>query len=433
MVPDATRVRIDHAAIESRQFSEISLMPEGLHESLTEEEFADLIEYLVNLKQPANASMVQHGMPAVIGALSPPVALQPFHEAKLDFQHPVWMGSLAGVADTFLVVEHETGRIWRLHKSERGESKSIFAEMGQYTKGTRGLLGVVLHPRFPENGKYYYAQHVIEEGRFVTVIAEREAGPEKTADSGRAARRLLTLEGTSNVHYGGGLAFGPDGFLYVGMGDSGPQEDPHGNGQNSGLLLGKMLRIDPDHPTIDRPYTIPADNPFLGQAGVRPEVWALGFREPWRFSFDPVTGDLWVGDVGQDRYEEIDLVRPGENYGWNVYEGFEPFSNQYRHTGAAYVAPVFAYGRRYGPSVTGGFVYRANPQSSFYGAYVFGDYESRRIWGMTQENRRLKTIRQIGIAPQRIVSFGTDLRGNIYVVGYEGMIYRIDFSPAVFE
>jgi glucose/arabinose dehydrogenase len=227
--------------------------------------------------------------------------------------------------------------------------------------------------------------------------------------------------------------FGPDGYLYVGMGDTGPQEDPHGHGQNTTLLLGKILRIDVDRRTPDKPYAVPPDNPFIGRAGFRPEIWAYGFREPWRFSFDPVTYELWVGDVGQDRYEEVDLVRRGENYGWNVYEGFEPFSNRYRREGEVYVAPVFAYRRSSGPSVTGGYVYRADARSSFYGVYVCGDYESRRIFGLTQSNRQLLAVRQIGRAPERIVSFGQDESGEIYVVGYEGALFHLDFHRSQFE
>jgi glucose/arabinose dehydrogenase len=172
----------------------------------------------------------------------------------------------------------------------------------------------------------------------------------------------------------------------------------------------------------------------VGRADFRPEIWAYGFREPWRFSFDALTGDLWVGDVGQDRYEEVDLVRRGENYGWNVYEGFEPFSNRFRREGEHFVPPVFSYGRKFGVSATGGFVYRANARSSFYGVYVFADYQSRRIWGLTQENRALKKIRQIALCPDRVVSFGRDAQGELYVVGYDqGLIYKIDFSKAVFE
>ena len=188
-----------------------------------------------------------------------------------------------------------------------------------------------------------------------------------------------------------------------------------------------------DHHDGGQPYAIPQDNPFVGRPDFLPEIWAYGLREPWRFSFDPVTGDLWVGDVGQDRYEEVDIVRRGENYGWNVYEGFERFSNRYRRESETCVPPVFAYGRKYGPSITGGHVYRADPGSTFYGVYVFGDYESRRLFGLVQKDRVLKKVRQIGTAPQRIVSFGLDAQGGLYLVGYEGMIYKLDFERAVFE
>jgi hypothetical protein len=198
-------------------------------------------------------------------------------------------------------------------------------------------------------------------------------------------------------------------------------------------LLGKLLRIDVDRTEGGLAYAIPADNPFRGRADARPEIWAYGLRNPWRFSFDRVTGDLWLADVGQDREEEVAIVQRGENHGWNVYEGFEPFSNQYRKEGRTFTPPVFAYKRKYGNSITGGFVYRGDKQSSFYGVYLCGDYTSKRIFGLTQENGTLKTVRQIGTVPQGLVSFGTDEAGHIYAVGYEGMIYQLDYGEARFD
>jgi glucose/arabinose dehydrogenase len=191
--------------------------------------------------------------------------------------------------------------------------------------------------------------------------------------------------------------------------------------------------LDVDHAENGKGYAIPRDNPFVGRANVRPEIWAYGFRNPWRFSFDRLTGELWLADVGQDRVEEVDIVHSGQNYGWNVYEGFERFSNQYRREGEVFTPPVFAYKRKYGVSVTGGFVYRGDPRSSFYGVYIFGDYVSKRIFGVTQENGLLKTARQIGRIPQGLVSFCMDEPGNIYAVGFEGMVYRLDFSGSRFD
>ena len=156
-------------------------------------------------------------------------------------------------------------------------------------------------------------------------------------------------------------------------------------------------------------------------------------REPWRFSFDAITGDLWVGDVGQDRIEEVSIIQRGENLGWNVYEGFEPFSDRYRKDGVAYVPPVFAYRRKYGASITGGYVYRGDKHSSFYGVYICGDYVSHRIFGLKQQDRTLQVVRQIGVAPLGIASFGTDEQGDIYVVGYEGIIYKLELATANFD
>jgi putative heme-binding domain-containing protein len=433
MGADGKLVHLASSEIQTQQTSEISFMPEGLCLGLTAQEFVDLIEYLVSLKQPVSKETIRHGMPGNIESLAKPVALSSFLREDLSFEHPVWFGQIPGMSNVFLVVEHETGRIWRLEKLPGGDKKTIFVELGAYQPGTRGLLGLGLHPKYGQNGKYYFAKHIVQDGHFATIIFEGLANRDGLSDSGYPARSLIKLDEATNVHYGGGLAFGADGYLYIGMGDSGPQGDPQGHAQNPLLLLGKMLRLDVDHAENGLPYRIPPDNPFVGRVDMRPEIWAWGLREPWRFSFDPLTGDLWVGDVGQDRYEEVDILRPGENYGWNVYEGFERFSSKYQREGVAYVAPVFAYARKFGVSVTGGFVYRGNPRSSFYGAYIFGDFQSRRIWGLRQENRTLKLIREIGTAPQRIVSFGRDALGELYLVGYEGMIYRLELSTTVFE
>jgi putative heme-binding domain-containing protein len=431
---DGKTVSVATADVAERRTTDVSLMPENLYAGLSTQEFADVIEYLASLRLPASAAAVRHGAPAVIPALSTPVALTPFHSAEHHFEHPVWFGPVPGIANAFAVVEHESGRIWLLDKRSKDEAKTPFLDTGRFMPGTRGLIGMVFHPKFAENRRYFYAKHLaVEKGRFATFVFEAEAAPDGLRDGGKVARQILRMDETSNVHYGGGLAFGPDGFLYVGMGDSGPQQDPQGNAQNLAVPLGKMLRIDVDRPGGDEPYSVPADNPFVGRGGVMPEIWAVGLREPWRFSFDPVTGDLWVGDVGQDLYEEVDVVRRGENYGWNVYEGFEPFSNRFRREGEQFVAPVFAYSRRYGASVTGGFVYRGDPKSPFYGVYVFGDYQTKRLFALTQENRSLKTVRQIATPPEMPVSFGRDEHGELYLVGYEGTIYHIDLSRAKFE
>ena len=447
MGADGKLVRVPTASIREQRGSPVSLMPEGLQAALSLQEFADLVEYLAGLKQPETSIAANRGMPDIIPELAKPVRLRPILSEEQRFPATVvrkagdartglvWFGQLPGGKDVFLAAQ-QTGQVWRFEKNAGGFSKTLFADFSgeAYSqRGPNGLLSVAFHPRFQENRKYYLKHQVLEEGKIATVLVERRAAADFRTDSGEPARRLLKIVSVTENHSGGYITFGPDGFLYLGMGDTGPQQDPNGHGQDLRLLLGKMLRLDVDHRTGDLPYAIPADNPFRERADARPEIWALGFREPWRFSFDAVTGELWVGDVGQDRVEEVSLVRRGENYGWNVYEGFEPFSNRRRVEGAVYVPPVVAYKRKYGNSVTGGYVYRGDKSSSFYGVYVFGDYTSRRIWGLTQENGRLKVIRQIALSPEGIASFATDEQGKIYVVGYEGMVFELDFAAGVFE
>ena len=444
---DGQAFRIATRDIKEQRGSTISLMPEGLEAGMSLQEFADLIEYLVTLKQPENALTSYHGMPTVIPELAKPVRVVQFFDEQFRFPHAfvhqpgdvrfglVWFGPAPGLSNGFLVV-HQTGKIWLMEKNPGGDSRTLFGDFGKELfneRGPNGLLSIAFHPRFRENRRYFLKHQVFEDGKIATVLVEKQAAPDFRSDSGLPSRRLLKIVSVTQDHSGGCIAFGPDGYLYLGMGDTGPQQDPQGHGQDMQLFLGKILRIDVDKRDEGRAYAVPIDNPFRGRSDARPEIWALGFREPWRFSFDRVTGDLWVGDVGQDRIEEVAIVRRGENHGWNVYEGFEPFSNRYRKEGAVYVPPVFAYKRKYGNSITGGYVFRGDKSSSFYGVYVCGDYTSKRIWGLTQENRILKTVRQIATSPQFIASFATDDRGNIYVVGYEGMIYQLDFTEANFN
>lgn len=441
MGADAKLVSIPSTEIKAQRGSSISLMPEGLQAGLSLKEFTDVIEYLATLQQPESTLASNHGMPSVLPQLAKPVKVRPFftNEFKLP-RSRVQTGltslrQVPGFSNVFLVL-HQKGLIWKVEKTAVGEEKTIMSDLTREVfseRGPNGLLDVAFHPKFLQNRKYYLFYQIFEEGKAATLIVEKQFAPDFKGDSGKPPRQLLKIVSVAEDHSGGCLQFGPDGFLYLVMGDTGPQNDPNGHAQNLQLLLGKLLRIDLAHEGAGQAYSIPTDNPFRGQADARPEIWAYGFRNPWRFSFDRVTGALWLADVGQDRVEEVDIVRRGENYGWSVYEAFEPFSNQYRKEGRTYTMPVFAYRRKYGNSVTGGYVYRGDKNSSFYGVYLCGDYTSKRIFGLTQESGVLKTARQIGVVPQAIVSFGEDEAGNIYAVGYEGMIYQIDFTAGRFE
>lgn len=441
MGADGKLVSVSTADIKRKQGSSVSLMPEGLQAGLTPQEFTDLVEYLTTLRQPESTLASNHGMPNVIPELAKPVKVRPFFTNEFKIRRePVWTGltsfhQLPGDSNVFFVL-HQKGLIWKIEKTAAGGVKTEFANLTNevfYQRGPNGLLDMAFHPKFRENRKYYLKYQVFEDDKATTIVVEKEFAKDFKADSGKAPRRLLKITSVAEDHSGGCLQFGPDGFLYIVMGDTGPHNDPNGHAQNLQLLLGKLLRIDVDHAEDGRAYAIPKDNPFVGRADVRPEIWAYGLRNPWRFCFDRLNDDLWLADVGQDRVEEVDIVRRGKNYGWNVYEGFEAFSNQYKVEGRVFAPPVFAYGRKYGNSITGGYVYRGDKNSSFYGVYLCGDYTSKRIFGITQRNGVLEKARQIGVVPQGLVSFSEDEAGNIYAVGFEGMIYKIDFSDARFD
>ena len=436
-----TRHRVERDKVKDQTTSPISMMPPNLYASLSKDEFSNLIAYLENLKDQGTSKLHAQGTPEVIPKLERPIKLTPFLGQSLDLQKPVWFGEHPSLDDRFIVVEKSRAKISLLERSpEDAEVQTTFLEIPNevYITNDEGLLGFAFHPNFAMNRKYYF-MHEIKDGlRRGMVIGERLAREDLRSDSGKPTRRVLEFEVATQFHHGGGLEFGPDGFLYIGVGDGGPQEDPHGHAQDLTDYSGKMLRIDVNNRLGDKSYGIPRDNPFINHRNpkVLPEIYAYGLRQPWRFCFDPVNGELWVGDVGQNRFEEIAIVRAGENHGWNVFEGFELFSTRYRKEKSHYTAPVVSFRRKHGVSITGGFVYRTieGKPNSFDGVYVCADYQSKRIWGIRHENRKLKSIREIGNCPDRVVSFGIDRSGGIYAVGYnQGIIYKLDFSESAYR
>lgn len=364
--------------------------------------------------------------------LAKPVQFIPIHDATMKFTLPTWAVAHPELPGGWLVLEQHSGKLWLLEREGGTPRKAVFADLSDGTRFEpwEGFLCAVFHPQFTKNRRYFVKRDVIKGTQRSTIIVERLAKPDGRSDAGRESRLILEVPAFSENHHGGTLAFGADGMLYVGMGDGGPQEDPEGHAQEGRQLLGKFLRLDVDRPARGRAYGIPADNPFVAnsKSGIRPEVWALGFREPWRFSFDRQTGELWVGDVGQLRFEEISVVRRGENHGWNVFEAAVPFSEKRRRTGENYVFPVLAYGRELGVSVTGGYVYRGRETPSFGGVYVFGDYVLRTVWGLRRLAAGQVEVRKLGVAPEPLVSFAEDLSGELHVVGQNGTICRLDFT-----
>ncbi len=290
----------------------------------------------------------------------------------------------------------------------------------------QGLLGLAFHPRFAETGTFF-VNYTDRRGN--TVIARFRLSEDPTLADPASEEQLLYIEQPYANHNGGGLAFGPDGYLYIGLGDGGSAGDPHGNAQSTDTLLGKMLRLDVDH---GQPYAVPADNPFI-QGGGRKEIWAYGLRNPWRFSFDALTGDLYIADVGQDAWEEIDLLPAGStggaNFGWNYFEGTHPFAGT-PPADLALVAPIAEYDHTQGCSITGGLVYRGTALPEWQGVYFFGDFCTGAIWGLRHIAGEWEMPRLFE-TDFSISTFGSDESGEIYLADYRsGTIYRLERRPS---
>jgi glucose/arabinose dehydrogenase len=321
----------------------------------------------------------------------------------------------AGDGSGRLFVVEQAGRILILKNGALLEQP--FLDLGDQvlSGGERGLLGLAFHPEFARNGRFFVNYTRQPDG--ATVIAELHAAPDRPDRADPDPRVLLTVAQPFPNHNGGMIGFGPEGDLYVGLGDGGSAGDPGDRAQNPNELLGKILRIDVDH---GQPYAIPRDNPFAGGGG-RAEIYALGLRNPWRFSFDRQDRRLMVADVGQNQIEEIDVVERGGNYGWRRMEGrscYRPASGCER---PGLRLPIAEYQHQRGRcSITGGYVYRGAAMPRLVGTYLFGDYCSGEIFGLRQGE--IVLLLESGL---RIASFGEDASGEVYVVDHGGAIYRI--------
>ena len=355
-------------------------------------------------------------------------------------------------------VLEQPGRIWLMKNGKLPQDKPYLDVTEQvYADGECGLLGFAFHPKFAENGLFYvnctvisgprrrvvYAGKPVEQNTIQTVIGEYKVDPKAETVDAKSMRKVLTIDQPYENHNGGMIAFGPDGMLYVGMGDGGNQRDPHKNGQNLDTLLAKMLRIDVDRRDEGKGYAIPKDNPFVGKAGARPEIYAYGLRNPWRFSFDRQTGLLYAADVGEDRWEEIDLIQPGANYGWSEREGDYPFVRRPIQKGEkkpttapaphpGFASPIKAYWHDLGMSITGGNVYRGKAIPQLAGWYLYGDYSKGTIWGLRVEDGKvtgdatLKITNDKEIRPMLPSGFGEDADGEIYVCSHQdGKVWKI--------
>jgi glucose/arabinose dehydrogenase len=317
-------------------------------------------------------------------------------------------------SDRLFVVE-QTGRVRVIENGELLEEPFLDVSEAIVAGGEQGLLGLAFHPEYRRDGRFFVNYTDVNGD---TVIAEFSTSDDPNVADPGSAQPLLQFDQPFANHNGGQLAFGPDGFLYIGSGDGGSGGDPEGNGQDTNALLGKLLRIDVD---AGGRYGIPEDNPFRDGGGA-PEVWAYGLRNPWRFSFDSATDELWIADVGQDAFEEINRARAdqaGLNYGWNLMEGRECFDGS-DCDGSDTVLPVSAYSHDFGCSVTGGHVYRGTDFPALTGGYLFGDFCSGTIWGIDARTKGFTEPVELLQSGMAISSFGVDEREEMYVTDLDG-------------
>lgn len=349
----------------------------------------------------------------------------------LQFQSPVAMVTPGDKSSRLFVVE-QGGRIISFDNSDDASTSRVFLDISSRiaSGGELGLLGLVFHPSFSSNGKFFVNYTESRPGdaskyrSVISVFTLTTPGAESASNA--TEERLLVIDQPFSNHNGGDLTFGKDGYLYIAMGDGGSGGDPQGHAQNKQSLLGKILRIDVDSKTGALPYGVPRSNPFRGnKSGYREEIFALGLRNPFRMSFDLVTGHLWVGDVGQGAREEIDIITAGGNYGWNLREGTLCYPPGTACKGSNFIGPVAEYGRTEGRSVIGGYVYRGKSIPSLVGTYLYADFISGRLFGLVYDWKKAETetLLETGLL---ISSFGQDEKKELYLLSYqEGKIYRI--------
>lgn len=371
---------------------------------------------MVNIKSKV-AVLVLFSVMAGCSRAAPFADFEPAFE-QLSFRQPVLLTYAPGMDNRLFVVE-QSGTIRTFVAEPEVDSTTVFFDMAKATDnrlltgGEQGLLGLAFHPSFADNGWFYVNYTAAAPRR--TVIARYQVQPVGTRNVDYASEQvLLEVEQDFANHNGGMVAFGPDGKLYIGMGDGGSAGDPNGRAQDGQALLGKMLRLNDDG-------TIPDDNPFVDDSSVRDEIWAIGLRNPWRFSFDRTAGTLWAADVGQSSVEEINRIERGKNYGWRWFEGSESYRPDAQADKTDTQKPVFEYSHDLGKSVTGGVVYRGQEFPGLTGWYLFADFVSGRAWALNTETGSVEPLAEV----PNPSSFGEDAEGEVYVTSYRGQLYRL--------
>lgn len=342
---------------------------------------------------------------------------------NLSFNQPLDLQSPNDGTDRIFVVE-KRGRIAVFQNDSATTSVTDFLNISSISSASeQGLLGLAFHPNYSTNG-YFYVFYTPTTN--LAVVSRFTVSDDANVADAASEEVILEIPQPETNHNGGQLSFGPDGYLYIAVGDGGGAGDPDNNAQNRSNFLGNILRIDVGSEENGLNYAIPSTNPFANEISVRPEIYAYGLRNPWRMSFDVQDGSLWTADVGQGAREEINTIVSGGNYGWKIFEGNSCFSGDCEVIGLE--APIFEYGHDNGDrSVTGGFIYRGTELPSLIGKYVYGDFVSGRIWALDTANNTNELLLEPRLS---IASFGTDNANELYVCDFGGTIYKFALTTS---
>ncbi len=331
----------------------------------------------------------------------------------------------AGDGSNRVFVATQHGVIHVFPNDQKAEKTQIFLDIHEKVfyrdnENEQGLLGLAFHPSYKKNGEFY-AFYTLKKDKTTNVLVRFRVSKDDPNKADPASEEvLMRIKRPFWNHDGGTICFGPDGYLYLTLGDGGAADDPQNNGQNLKSMLGKIHRIDVNRKDGDKPYAVPADNPFVGKEGLVPETWAYGLRNVWRMAFDRKTGQLWAADVGQNLYEEINLIKKGGNYGWKLREGLHPFGRDGVDVRADLIDPIWEYHHDTGKSITGGTVYRGKRLPELEGAYLYADYVTGKIWALWYDEGKGRVVANRPIRDRNlpIMSFGEDEQGDVYYLTY---------------
>jgi len=365
---------------------------------------------------------------------SPPagVGIKPvFEKLEEEVRRPIVITG-AGDGSGRLFVASQLGNVYVLDKADDAAEPKLWFDFQSHVtykdnENEEGFLGMAFHPKFKENGQFFVFYTKRDAPPHTSVVSRfKVSAADPTKADPASEEELFRVPQPYWNHNGGTLSFGPDGMLYIALGDGGAFNDPHGNGQNLGTLNGSILRIDVDKRDEGKAYAVPSDNPFVGQKGAQPEIWAYGIRNIWRLSFDRLTGTCWAADVGQDIWEEINLITRGGNYGWKLREGMHRFRPEGSLPDPKLIEPIWEYHHDIGRSITGGFVYRGKEVPELEGHYVYGDYVSGRIWALKydEKSKRVVANRPIAGNVAPVVSFGEDESGELYYTTVGNLFFK---------